>query len=61
MPIEATKLDEPVSSLAAVLRFFNSDEGMPAGCPFVRVPTSEISELSAEDRLDLRRCLDAIR
>ena len=52
---------EPKSSLAEVLRYFNSDEGMPDGLHFVRVPTGEMSSLSAGERMELRSCLDELR
>ena len=58
---KGSRLDEPTSSRAAVLAYFNSDEGLPAGCVPVRVPTGEFKDLSAQDRLDLRRCLDELR
>jgi hypothetical protein len=52
---------EPISTLAGVMKYLNSDEGMPAGLACVPVKLADVKDLSAEDRLDLRSCLDAIR
>lgn len=50
--------DQPRSTLVDVIAYLKSDEGGVKGTP---TPTSEMKDLSAEDRLDLRRSLDIVR
>lgn len=49
---------EPKSSLVDVIQYLKTDEDGIKGTP---TPTSEMKELSAEDRLELRASLDKVR
>jgi len=49
--------DEPKSTLVDVINYLKSDEDF-RGTP---TPTSEMKEMSAQDRLDLRLSLDKVR
>jgi len=49
---------EPKSTLVDVINYLKNDESGIKGTP---TPTSEMKELSAEDRIDLRASLDKVR
>ena len=49
---------EPKSSLVDVMNYLKTDEGGIKGIP---TPTSEVKELTPEDRLELRISLDKVR
>jgi hypothetical protein len=49
---------EPKSTLVDVITYLKTNEGGIQGTP---TPTSEMKELSAEDRLELRASLDKVR
>lgn len=50
--------DEPKSTLVDVINYLKNDENGIKGTP---TPTSEMKEMSAEDRIELRKSLDKVR
>lgn len=54
---EVKKMAEPKSTLIDVMNYLKSDED----CKGTPTPTSEMKNLSEQDRLDLRLSLDKVR